>query len=109
MINIRFYRNCAMLTIGAGFAAFAQVTSVPEGTTVARGQVWLPNGASISAAELYASGSSLRTVADLPYSAVQICEYKGDVVQQSKLYRDRAGRTRAETTIVPEGETAEGL
>ncbi len=48
----------------------------------------------MSAAQVYAAGSSLQPVTGLPYSAEE-------EVQKAMLYRDSKGRTRTETNITP--------
>jgi hypothetical protein len=105
-----------VLFVMNGVEGVAQTTSVASGTRIADGQVWLSTGGSVSAALVYATGSSLQTVTGRPYSAEEIVEHvqtmadgtdKRQTFQKATLYRDLEGRTRTETTITLKRGTAD--
>lgn len=98
---------CLLVLVAPGLIAVAQQnTSVPQGARVKSGQVWFPNGGSVSTAYLDVSASGLQTITSLPYSAQLTIEDAQKSIQHAKVYRDGEGRTRADVAIVARSESA---
>jgi hypothetical protein len=119
---IKTLRACCEFVIIAAAPVLAQTSSAPAGpeTTVRNGQL---GGVSAggSAATLFSDGGggasissvsfvSLEPVTGRPYSAEQVTEHEqtladgthiAQTTQKIMLYRDTAGRTRTEHTIMP--------
>jgi hypothetical protein len=100
----------SLVFTASAVAAVAQMFSVPYGTRVSGGEVWLPCGLKVSLAHVSAEGSSLETVTGRPYSARQVMESsrslpdgtkRNHVSQKATLYRDTEGRIRTESTVFP--------
>jgi hypothetical protein len=94
-----------VLLVTACASAFAQNNSVPAWTTVVGGQFFFPDGSIISDAEVTVGRSAHETVTGHPYVADQIEEgasLTGTTTtgQAARLYRDSAGRTRAEVKLL---------